>query len=48
MGYQAAKLLHRLLIDNNLPKLQRLLIPPTNVIARRSTNFHSLTDPAVI
>lgn len=47
MGYQAAKLLHRLL-DNQPLQLQRILVPPVKVIARRSTDFRSLHDPAVI
>jgi len=47
MGYQAAKLLHRLLDKQPLP-LQRILVPPVKVIARRSTDFRSLRDPAVI
>ena len=47
MGYQAAKLLHRLLENEALP-LQRLLVPPMRVIERRSTDYRSLTDPAVI
>ena len=47
MGYQAAKLLHRLLDKQSLP-LQRILVPPVKVIARRSTDFRSLNDPAVI
>ncbi|MDZ7276713.1 D-xylose utilization transcriptional activator XylR [Pantoea eucrina] len=47
MGYQAAKLLHRLLHTPALP-LQRVLVPPVKVIERRSTDFRSLRDPAVI
>ncbi len=47
MGYRAAKLLHRLLENEALP-LQRLLVPPMRVIERRSTDYRSLTDPAVI
>ena len=47
MGYQAAKLLHRLL--NNEPMaLQRILVPPVKVMERRSTDFRSLRDPSVI
>lgn len=44
MGYQAAKLLHRLLENEELP-LQRQLIPPMRVVERRSTDYRSLTDP---
>ncbi len=47
MGYQAAKLLHRLLDNEALP-LQRLLVPPVRVVERRSTDYRSLNDPAVI
>lgn len=47
MGYQAAKLLHRLLDKQPLP-LQRILVPPVKVIERRSTDYRSLHDPAVI
>lgn len=47
IGYQAAKLLHRLLNGlpvNNTP----ILIPPLKVEQRRSTDYLSLTDPLVI
>lgn len=47
MGYQAAKLLHKLLRQGNLP-LQRILVPPIKVVERRSTDYRSLHDPAVI
>jgi LacI family transcriptional regulator len=47
MGYRAAKLLHQLLDERELP-LQRILVPPVKVMARRSTDFRSLRDPAVI
>jgi len=47
MGYQAAKLLHRLLAREPLP-LQRLLVPPLKVVERQSTDYRSLHDPAVI
>ncbi len=47
MGYQAAKLLHRLLNKEEMP-LQRILVPPVRVIERRSTDYRSLTNPAVI
>ena len=40
MGYQAAKLLHRLLDKEALP-LQRRLVPPMRVIERRSTDYRS-------
>ncbi|MGU0043579.1 substrate-binding domain-containing protein [Escherichia coli] len=43
MGYQAAKLLHRLLDKEEMP-LQRILVPPVRVIERRSTDYRSLTD----
>jgi LacI family transcriptional regulator len=47
MGYQAAKLLHRLM-DNEPLALQRILVPPMRVVERRSTDYRSLHDPAVI
>lgn len=47
MGYQAAKLLHRLL-NNEALLLQRQLIPPMRVVERRSTDYRSLNDPSVI
>lgn len=47
MGFQAATLLQRLLDGESLP-LQRILIPPQHVVARRSTDYLSLSDPAVI
>ncbi|CAK9886640.1 MAG: Xylose operon regulatory protein [Candidatus Erwinia impunctatus] len=47
MGYRAAALLHQLLEQQAVPQ-QRILIPPAEVIARRSTDFRSLRDPAVI
>ncbi|VED45465.1 AraC family transcriptional regulator [Raoultella terrigena] len=47
MGYQAAKLLHRLLDKEALP-LQRRLVPPMRVIERRSTDYRSLSAPSVI
>lgn len=48
MGYQAAKLLHRLLKGYMPKKYHRQLIPPLKVIARQSTDFRALKDPAVI
>ncbi len=47
MGYSAAKLLHRLLSQPDLTP-QRILVPPTKVFARSSTDYRSLHDPAVI
>ncbi len=47
MGYQAARLLHQLLAGQPLA-LQRILVPPLSVVARRSTDYRSLRDPAVI
>lgn len=47
MGYQAAKLLHKLLSHDPLP-LQRILVPPARVVERSSTDYRSLHDPAVI
>ncbi|WP_391529195.1 XylR family transcriptional regulator [Photorhabdus akhurstii] len=48
MGYQAAKLLHQLLRGYVPKKYHRQLIPPLKVIARQSTDFRALNDPAVI
>ncbi|ECS0066591.1 substrate-binding domain-containing protein [Salmonella enterica] len=39
--------LTRYLAREEMP-LQRILVPPVRVIARRSTDYRSLTDPAVI
>lgn len=47
MGYQAASLLHRLLNKEPLA-LQRVLVPPVRVVERRSTDYRSLYDPAVV
>lgn len=47
MGYQAAKLLNRLLNKEDLP-LQHMLIPPQQIIERRSTDYRSLHHPHVI
>lgn len=47
MGYQAAKLLHKLLKQADFP-VQRVLVPPVKVVERRSTDYRSLHDPAVI
>lgn len=47
MGYQAAKLLHRLLNKEALP-LQRVLVPPVRVVERQSTDYRSVHDPAVV
>lgn len=47
MGYQAAKMLHQLLNNAHLP-LARINVPPVRVVERRSTDFRSLNDPAVI
>lgn len=48
MGYQAAKLLHRLLGGQGTLPVQRVLVPPMKVVERRSTDYRSLHDPAVI
>ena len=47
MGYEAAKLLHRKLIQPN-DKLARIIVPPTRVFERQSSDFHALRDPYVI
>ncbi|MGF1724301.1 XylR family transcriptional regulator [Photobacterium nomapromontoriensis] len=50
MGYRAAKVLHKL-IENNAPtmaKPTRILVPPTQVFERQSTDYLALNDPYVI
>lgn len=51
MGYRAAKILHRLL-DNkevySVSELPRILVPPTQVYERQSTDYKALKDPYVI
>jgi len=47
MGYRAAKLLHNRL-NNDTGKLSRIMVPPTGVIERQSTDYQSLRDPFVI
>lgn len=47
MGYQAAKLLHKMLRQADMP-IQKILVPPIKVVERRSTDYRSLHDPAVI
>lgn len=57
MGYRAAKMLHKLLQTretqpdihpNQVLKQPRILVPPTNVYERQSTDFQALKDPYVI
>ncbi|MDY4367522.1 D-xylose utilization transcriptional activator XylR [Pectobacterium brasiliense] len=48
MGYRAAKLLHQLLLNQADVPLQRILVPPVRVVGRRSTDYRSVHDPAVI
>ncbi|MGR3806542.1 XylR family transcriptional regulator [Pasteurella testudinis] len=47
MGYQAAKLLHRLLRGKNV-KNQPILIQPLAVAERASTDYRSIQDPLVM
>lgn len=47
IGYQAAKLLHRLLNGQKAPSTP-ILIPPITVHTRNSTDYRSLSDPLVI
>ncbi len=47
IGYQAAKLLHKCLLEQPISS-EPLLIPPLKVEARRSTDYRSLQDPFVI
>ena len=46
IGYEAARLLDRLMSGRKLPK-QRILIQPTGVVARESTNVMAMTDSDV-
>lgn len=48
MGYLAAKTLHQLLRGEPSANLQRIRVPPVEVVARRSTDYRSLNDPSVI
>ncbi|MGF1735448.1 XylR family transcriptional regulator [Photobacterium satsumensis] len=51
MGYRAAKLLHNLLTApqfTNSNKQPRIIIPPTQIYERQSTDFQALKDPYVI
>jgi LacI family transcriptional regulator len=54
MGYKAAKLLHTMLkneesgVENKNSPLPRILISPTKIYQRQSTDFHTLKDPYVI
>ncbi|WED27509.1 DNA-binding transcriptional regulator [Vibrio sp. DW001] len=55
MGYRSAKILHKLLLAkdkekpiNQVLKHARVLIPPTKVFERQSTDFQALKDPYVI
>lgn len=52
MGYQAAKMLHRQLQQQEQgitsTKRPRVLIPPTQVFQRESSDYHALNDPYVV
>lgn len=48
MGYLAAKLLHQILEGHLTEQLPRILVPPVKIIERRSTDFHSFSDPTVV
>jgi LacI family transcriptional regulator len=48
MGYLAAKLLQEQLANGASDSWKRILVPPQKVIGRRSTDYRSLKDPAVI
>ena len=47
MGYEAAKLLHRILQQQPIIK-KRILIPPQGVVERQSTDYKALRDTYVI
>lgn len=55
MGYRAAKMLHKLLEskeqeprNSSVLKNARVMVPPTQVFERQSTDFQALKDPYVI
>jgi LacI family transcriptional regulator len=53
MGYRAAKMLHRLLEQQERDpsaniKSSRILVPPTQVFERQSSDYQALNDPYVI
>lgn len=51
MGYRSAKMLHHILDGKAVPtseSIPRILIPPTQVFERQSTDFKALKDPYVI
>lgn len=47
IGYEGARLLHRLLRGRRAPR-KTLLIPPLGVVPRRSTDLLAMADPAVV
>jgi LacI family transcriptional regulator len=46
IGYQAAKLLDRMMSGHRLPR-KAFLVPPTHVVARQSTDMIAVADPDV-
>lgn len=49
MGYRAAKMLHNMLEGKGgRTSMPRVLVPPTEVFARQSSDFKALKDPYVI
>jgi LacI family transcriptional regulator len=48
MGYQAAKCMHSLLLGNNGVPNEPVLIPPSGVVERQSSDYRALQDPNVI
>lgn len=47
MGYEAAKMMHQLLVGN-VTYPRRIIVPPVTVHARESTDYRSLKDPLVM
>lgn len=47
MGYEAAKMMHQLLVGN-VTYPQRVIVSPVTVHARESTDYRSLKDPLVM
>ncbi|RJX75674.1 helix-turn-helix domain-containing protein [Vibrio sinensis] len=47
MGYEAAKLLHKMLTQPS-DNLARIIVPPSGIHERQSSDYHALRDPYVI
>jgi LacI family transcriptional regulator len=47
IGYEAARLLHRLMTRRKPPKQKHLLLPPQGLVVRESTDFFAVDHPLV-